>query len=415
MIKKMLSNKKTKITIILIAILGFGLGFYSYTTKKSNESIQETIITEQKVKSGNIKIDFMGDGEAQIPVVNLNFEKSGKLEELYVVTGQQIKAGQVIAKLDDTDYVNKLKSTQAEYQKAVTKLEQTKENYELEIIAEKQKLDELKFKLDQISAEYLPMLEIKDVYSQQVLEIKKASYESSKSAYEAQLQKYNIISNGSKNVEIEKANVEAAKISVETAQNDLNKTVLTAPMDATVLNVAYKPGETIPIVQESGDATSDTKHFMVISYSDKVEMVVPVSEMDLANVGIGQSVEAEFESYEGQAFTGKVLSIDELPLIDNNGIVTYDVVIELDGGIDKIKTGMTGTVSFILNQRQNVIVIPNKTVSIEDGKQVVKVKNEGGDIETRFIKTGLTDGTNVEVTEGLKVGETLIIEEKKQK
>lgn len=411
--KKFLSNKKNKILVIATVLLGLGLGAYSYIAKSSGEVIEETIIKEQKVKSGNIKIDFIGDGEAQISVVNLDFEISGKLEELYVSNGQQIKAGDVVAKLDDTDYVNKLKSTQAEYQKAVTKLEQAKENHELEIISEKQKLDELKSKLDQIGAEYLPMLEIKEVYSEQVLEIKKASYESAKSAYEAQLQKYNIILNGSKNVEMEKANVEAAKISLEIAKNDLNKTVLTAPIDATILNISYKPGESIPVVQGSGDITSDTNHFMIMSDSDKVEVKVPVSEIDLANVGIGQNVEVEFEAYESQLFTGKVLSIDSLPLIDNNGLVTYDAILELDGGIDKIKTGMTGTVSFILNQRQNVLVIPNKAVGIEDGKQVVKVKNEDGNIETRFIKTGLTNGTNVEVTDGLKVGETLIIEENK--
>lgn len=50
---------------------------------------------------------------------------------------------------------------------------------------------------------------------------------------------------------------------------------------------------------------------------------------------------------------------------------------------------------------------------IVDRKQVVEVKDETGNIETRNIKTGLTDGTNVEVTEGLKAGDVLIIRAKK--
>jgi RND family efflux transporter MFP subunit len=407
------SNKFIKIVIILGLALGLSFVGVKYI-KKPVKSLSENGVTkEEKVKRGDITIGFEGDGEAEIPVVNLDFDISGKLKELYVQEGEQITEGQLLARLDDTEYEKKLKTAQINYKKALANLAQKEENKRLSLISEKQKLDELKSKLDQIEAEYLPMVEIKEVYSKQAIDMRKASYDSAKSAYETQLERYDILANSDKDIQLEKANVEASKLSLEMAEDDFNSTILKSPMEGRILNISYKPGETISSIKESGQATADTTHFMVISDSGKVEVVVPVSEIDLSKVEVDQSVEVEFEAFEGQIFTGKVIYIDSLPKIDNSGLVTFDVRIELDSGIDKIKSGMTCSVSFIIRQRKNVIYISNKAVSMLDNNQVVKVKDENNDIQIRKIKTGLTDGKFVEVIKGLDVGETIIIEEKK--
>lgn len=413
LLKAILSNKKIRNSVVTMLFIAISYGGYVFTQKATEVSAEVQTFVEQRVTRGDITIDFVADGEAEIPVVNLDFEMSGKLKELFVDTGQQIKKGDVVAKLDDTEYVNKLESAQIQYKKAVTRLEQIKEQYELNFITEKQKLDDLKFQLDKVSQEYLPMLEVKDVYSKQEIELKKVTHESAKLAYESQLKKYNIISKSSLDIEMERANVESAKITLKSAQDDLDNTVLKAPIDAKVLSISYKPGETVPTVTKSEEVTADTTHLMVISDAEKIEVTVPVSEIDLENIAIDQNVEIEFEAFRKQNFSGKVVSIASLPLIDNNGLVTYDVIIELNGGLDKIKTGMTCTVSFILNQRKNVLIIPNKAVSIVEGKQVVQVKDEQGNITSRTVKTAFTDGINVEVIEGLEVGEVVMIKEKR--
>ncbi len=66
---------------------------------------------------GNIAIDFDGDGEAEIPVVNLDFNISGKLKELYIHEGDQITKGQILAKLDDTQYEKKLKTAEINHRR----------------------------------------------------------------------------------------------------------------------------------------------------------------------------------------------------------------------------------------------------------------------------------------------------------
>ncbi|TCO77439.1 efflux RND transporter periplasmic adaptor subunit [Marinisporobacter balticus] len=413
MVKKLLINKKSKVLIVLIALIGMSYGGYAYKTKVQAISSEEPVLKEERVQKGDIIIDFTGDGEAQIPVINLDFEISGKLKELFVDTGQSIKKGDIVAKLEDTDYMNKLQNAQVQYEKAITKLEQTKQQFKLTTISEKQKLDALKSTFDEISLDYDAMIQLESIYPKMEIEKKRIAYESAKIAYETQIERLNIIANESKDIEMEKANVTTAEIALKTAQNDLDNTVLKSPMDANILTITYKPGETIPTVKESGEVTSDTSHFMVISDADKLEVIVPVSEIDLSNVFIDQEVEIEFEAFEGKKFRGKVLSIDVLPKIASSGLVTYEVKIGLDEGTNQLKTGMTCTTSFILNQRKNILTIPNKSVSIVDGKQVVQVKDEQGNIEIRTIKTGLTDGNNVEVMNGLKSGETIFVKEKK--
>lgn len=414
MIKKFFKNKKIIIAILLILISAAVYGIYANGAKKTNKG-EEIITKEYRVSKGDIKIDFSGDGEAEISAVNVDFEIGGKLKELYAKEGEKIKKGDIVGKLDDSDYVNKLKTAKIDYEKAVAKLEQVKQDKELSRISEKQNLDNLKFKLDQISTEYLPMLKIEEVYSKEALELKKSEYESAKSSYESQLARYNYIVNQNTDINLEKANVDAAKIALETAQNNLKKTVLTAPTDGKVLKISYKPGENIPANIDNDDTTSSTNHFIVITESDKVEIDVPVSELDLQNVSIGQRAEIEFEAFEGEVFSGSVVSIDSLPSIDSNGVVTYGTVIELDRKESKIKSGMTCSVSFVLKHSKDVIIIPNKAVKMENGKQIVKVKNKANKIENREIKTGLTDGSNVEVSKGLKEREIIIIEEKNQK
>lgn len=400
---------------MILAILA-GAGFYGFKIldKAAPAAEGEAVtVTEETVRRGDLTIAFTGDGRSRIPTVNLNFNLSGKLKELYVKENDEIQVGQILAKLDDTEYINKLKTAQINYDKAVLNLAQKKQSNSISLASEKQQLEDLKAKLDQIEMEYLPMMEMPEYYSKQELELKKISYESAKSAYAVQQEKYNTLLNSNLDLELEAANLETAKIALETAQDELNHTILRSDVNAKVLNVAYKPGENVTTPSNSGEITADTNHFLVVSDAKKVEVIVPVSELDLSNVTVGQTVEVTFEAMERQIFTGKVISIASLHKVDQNSLVTYDVKIELDGGFDQIKSGMTCSVSFILKQRKDVLMIPNKAVKMAEGKQTVKVKTQNGDIESRNIKTGLTDGKNVEVAEGLNIGEVVLVENKK--
>lgn len=126
MVKKIISNKYTKALLIMALILGMGFTVFKYINN-SEESLSEAEIQkEERVIKGDITIDFDGDGEAEIPVVNLDFDISDKLKELYVNEGDEITIGQLLAKLDDTEYTKKLKTAEINYKKALANLEKKK-------------------------------------------------------------------------------------------------------------------------------------------------------------------------------------------------------------------------------------------------------------------------------------------------
>jgi len=325
---------------------------YKYKASFTSNANEEPVYKEAAVERGDLTIDFVADGSADLPSINLNFPISGQLKDVLVEPGQEVKKGEILARLDDTDYANQL--------------EQTRQEYALRLISEKRNLDQLKYQLENIELEYLPMTQIAECYSKLELEQKRIDYENTKSSYEAQVKSYEIIQ-------------QQAETAIKTAQDNLNNTVLISPVDAKILSIEFNSGETV----------LEEEPFMVLLDEGNVEVVAPVSEVDLADVSIGQKVEAKFDAFEGQVFSGKVVYIDSLPETDNSGLVSYEVRIELEEGTDKIKSGMTCTLTFILKEKKNVLFVPNKAVSIVDGQQVVQVKDKNGNVRTRKKRVSL--------------------------
>lgn len=401
------NRKKRLITSAVVVVIIAAAAWTTY--QKMQGSTAQTTESLSTAARSDLKVDVTGDGAAEISTVNVDFDNSGELKELYVKEGDRIKKGQVLAKLDDSELKNKLMIAKANYEKSLANLKDARSNNELNLVSEKQQLDSQRINLEQTKAEYEAMLKAERAYSKQDIDNKARSLENAQNSYAAQSKRYATLQKTLRDYSTENANIESAKVDYEIAQNDLDKTIMRSPGDGTVLNIGYNIGEIVSAAGGSNsDVTADTTHFMVITGSDKVSVKVSVSETDLANISVGQKAEVEFEAFAGETFTGKVVSIKALPTIDQNNLVSYEVKIDLSGAPTKIKSGMTCSVSFIIKERNNVITIPNKAVTFDNGKQTVTVRKQDGSNETRQIKTGFTDGKNVEVTSGLKEGESVV-------
>jgi multidrug efflux pump subunit AcrA (membrane-fusion protein) len=71
--------------------------------------------------------------------------------------------------------------------------------------------------------------------------------------------------------------------------------------------------------------------------------------------------------------------------------------------------GMNATVTIIIDQRQDVLMVPSTAIQREGRDSVVEIQNEDGSTERQVVETGLSDGTNTEITSGLEEGQTVII------
>ena len=190
----------------------------------------------------------------------------------------------------------------------------------------------------------------------------------------------------------------SASISLEKAQLDLNQATIVSPIDGEVAMLNYKTGDII--VNKS---TSDP--VAVIINNDTLFIEVKIEEADINNIKVGQKANVTFDSLDDLELSGEVSFISLTSETNNSGIVTYLVRIVInDKGDVQIREGMTAFVNFITAGADNVLIIPVSAVSNVNNQP--SVMNESG--EWISVVTGFTDGKNVEVISGLKVGDKII-------
>lgn len=401
-------KKKRNYTVWMIGalILAGGSAYYYGQSAEPVEAVQATEVAAEK---GDLVIGFESDGKSTLPFSNLDFEVSGKLLSLNVVAGDILKAGQVVAAIDAKDYQRTYDSAKITYDKAVINYNVKVESVKQSLVTEADKVLGLKQSLEQLKNDYNTMLLLKESYTQSELDLKKQSIEDAQRAFTLANNTYEANKKSTATIELEKMNVASAKMQLDIAAENLAKTTLRASEGGTVLSVGSRVGDPVSPNNDSGSLSADSNHLVVYSDSKTYQVETSISEQDLPFVTMGQTVKVNFDALEGKVYEGKVVEIDELPTTDSSGIVSYGVVAELSSGFEEISIGMTATVNFIQMEALNMIIVPNKAVTMESGVQYVNVKLSDGSLEKRAVKAGLTDGRNVAISSGLSEGEIVVI------
>lgn len=160
--------------------------------------------------------------------------------------------------------------------------------------------------------------------------------------------------------------------------------------------------DTSSSLQYSTDTTAFT-----ISGNEKVILSVNVDELDINSVSEGQQAEITFDAIEDETFTGTVTNIDQ-EASASNGVAKYGVDITLEKE-EQMKVGMNASATIVIEEKKDVLTIPVN--ALQERKNEVFVytsQSEDGSLSgEKTVKTGLSDGENVEITEGLSEGDTI--------
>jgi len=168
--------------------------------------------------------------------------------------------------------------------------------------------------------------------------------------------------------------------------------------------------------------------FSIAQDLTRMQIDTNVDEADIGKVRVGQPVQFTVDAYPDITFPGKVAEIRNAPTTIQN-VVTYDVVVKVANPELKLKPGMTANVSIIIEEKDDVLKIPNgalrfkmaippsKMKTIEDLKQKWKgltmLWTLDGEKKPKptFIKPGINDGKFTEMVKGrLNVGDLVITE-----
>jgi HlyD family secretion protein len=205
---------------------------------------------------------------------------------------------------------------------------------------------------------------------------------------------------------------------LESAKANLSYCKITAPVDGVVISRKVDLGQTV------NAAMNTPVLFTVAQDITKMNISAAVSEADIGQVRVGESVDFNVDAFPDEVFHGTVMQVRKSPTTTQN-VVTYETIISVENPEQKLFPGMTADVSILVSERKDVLKIPNTALryspsdgAVYDGTPPQKLERsqrlvystsaDGAKLKPVIIKTGITDGTDTEVTEGLKAGEAVV-------
>ena len=176
--------------------------------------------------------------------------------------------------------------------------------------------------------------------------------------------------------------------------------------------IAAENGVISAVSITAGDDLYSNSDLITVNDYDKVTATVDVSEDDIDYAKVGAEAKVNIDAFPDTVFDASVTDVGDSNYDSSTGTTSYEVTVTLSGDLSELYSGMTAEVTFITKDTENVLYIPNRAVTREDGKSYVKLKKATGSIITQEVTTGFSDGTNVEVKDGLSEGDTVVIESK---
>jgi RND family efflux transporter MFP subunit len=275
----------------------------------------------------------------------------GELRELTVREGTSVRRGQLLGRLDLTEYEVRVKEREAQLKSAESQVDQT-----LRTLENTRQLKEKNF-------------------------VSQSALDASRSAWEVAV-----------------GNRDAAAAQAALARKSLADAVLIAPIDGVVAERFAQPGEKLPI---------DGRVLSIVDLS-KMEIEAPVPAAEIGSVKIGQSVELRIEGVSARQ-VGRIVRIAPATQAGTRSVPIY---IALDNRDPSVRAGLFAQGVLAIDQRDGVLAIPIGAVRDAGGRTFVYVIANDKLIE-RDIKLGLrdetgVDGSRVEVVSGLNAGDRIV-------
>ncbi len=371
--------KKLLVLSGVLAAVVAGALLYSPMTEPS----QPSYVTD-RVRKGDIENVVLADGVVYpSKIVNVGAQISGQIEAIDVALGDEVKAGDTVARIDNLAQQNAVKEANAE----LTMLNAQFDAKQAQI-AEAQSTFE----------RYKTMLN--DGATSQSL------YDSSLATllvYKAELAQLT-------------AQKEKALIAVDNAELDLSYTVINAPIDGTAIYLSVEEGQTV-------NNNQGTPSIVELANLDVMTIKAQVSEADIIDVEPGQEVYFSVLGSSEYTFSGVLRAIEPGPTlltgddtdlkIGNSDAIYYNALFDVDNPQHILRIGMTAQVSIVMEKAEDVLLVPAQVLVSHPRKPnsyAVPVLRDGM-VEMTDIEVGINNKVYVEVVSGLQAGDEIVLSE----
>ncbi|NKL24870.1 efflux RND transporter periplasmic adaptor subunit [Rhizobium leguminosarum bv. viciae] len=347
---------------------------------------QETLdpVHTERVVLGSIEETVLAEGVLEPRrIINVGAQVSGQIKALHVKLGQFVKSGDLIAEIDPTKEQYKLLTAQAN----------------LANVNARRK--EAEITLNEAKLAFRRQKTLRENRSVSAADLEKA--QATFLSQEARLEQL-------------EAQTNEKILDVDVARSSLNQTKISAPMSGVVVALATKEGQTL---------NSDrVPTIAVLAQLDVMQVMVQISEADMARVKPGQNVRFTTLGATEAPSSGVLEEIQPAPpwIADDvntgpikngesNRAVYYTGVFPTPNPEGRFRPKMSVSVTIIFGHAENVPLVPWAALSEPDGKDRyrVYVRKPTGEVTMRLVTTGLTDKIKAQVLNGLSVGDELLI------
>lgn len=294
------------ISVVLIVVFG-GWYFFLRETKNSESSFELT-----EIKKGNIQNIVSSTGTLiAVGTVEVGTQVSGIVNHVYVDFNEVVKKEQILAVLDTANLAIAIRDAEAGMIRVQAQYDQAKSDFERsQKLYEKNLISELEF-----------------------------------TAAKTQLQS-------------SLASLKSSQVALERATNNLKYAVIRSPISGKVINRNIEPGQTVAA------SFSTPTLFLIANDLRKMEIKTQVDESDIGLIEVGQDVRFSVQAYPEEKFTGVIKQIRLQPQTVQN-VVNYNVIVDADNEDELLLPGMTATVDFIIEHRENVLLVPNTALRFQ--------------------------------------------------
>ncbi|MBT3915351.1 MAG: HlyD family efflux transporter periplasmic adaptor subunit [Rhodospirillaceae bacterium] len=332
-----------------------------------------------KVERGNIIKSVSASGELNAVVtVEVGSEISGQISALTVDFNSDVKAGQIIARIDPESFEARVKQAEAELsvakasvatkQAAIAQAKANQANASSVLAAAGADVARTKFNAADLKQDFgrKQALRKKGVVAISAVDKARAAWQVA--AAQVKASQSQLLAQRS-TVEARKAQVQMAKAEVlhasaqveqkdaalNIAKVNLNNTFIRSPVDGVVIGRDVDVGQTVAASLQAPIL------FTIAQDLRKMQVETNIDEADIGQIRPGQTATFGVDSFPGQEFKGIVNQVRKKPQTVQN-VVTYTVVIAANNADLKLLPGMTANVQVQVSDRRNVLRLPNRSL-----------------------------------------------------
>jgi HlyD family secretion protein len=399
---------------ILVLVSAIAIGSKSMSQKRAESQPNIKALTAPvETQPLTVKVEASGTIEP-IDTVNVSSEVAGRLAELYVDRGDQVKAGDTLARLDSSEQQAQL--AQAQGRLAEAEAEYTKMlngNRSEEINRAQAQLASAQARVD-LSAKQLErnqfLAESGAIAQLDLDEIRQEDQTNRASLQEAQQQLQELTSGfRPEDIQQSAARVTTARAELQEIQSQVNKTTLKAPFDGIVTQKHANISAIItPTMAASSDSESATPS-SIIELASGLEVLVNVPEANIGRIKTGQPVDIIADAYSDRTFKGTVRTI-EPEAVSEDDVTSFRVRVKLNQAESLLRSGMNVDAIFIGQPIKNALVVPTVAVTNRNEQMGVLVPNAQGEAKFQPVTVGVTQDGKTQIIDGLKPEQRVFID-----